>query len=185
MVFCLAVLLGLSATYAAFSDKGRVLGSTFSVGTADLKLFVDVTLPPDTTNLADEIPGPSFTNISSTWSKDYPIKFYNNSTSNVQLASNAKYSTVNDPGDLRTYIYVEPFDWNDTDSDGVVDDGEKGATFGKKTITKWSTEGFNLGTISMGQAKGYVLVFSTENLSDTRQGKTALFDFEFDGISVN
>ena len=46
------------------------------------------------------------------------------------------------------------------------------------------TEGFDLGTINNGNVKSYVLRFSTDNLSDTKQGKTGIYDFIFDAIGL-
>ena len=182
----LSLLAGIAAggAYAAFSDTGKVLGSTFSVGSADIKMLIDASKGTEATNLTDELSGPSFTNIGATWTKDYLLKFYNSSTSTITLTTNAKYSTANDPGELRQYIYVEPIAWDDANLNGIVDSGEAGQSYGKKTIVKWSTEGFSLGNIDINSVKPLILRFSTENLSETKQGKTAVFDFEFDGVGL-
>lgn len=103
----------------------------------------------------------------------------------MQLVSNANYETINDPDDLRQIIYVEPFNWADANNNGIVDDGELGSSFGRKTIVKWKTEGFDFSTLATGAVKGLVLRFSTDTVSDTKQGTTAIFDFLFDSISLN
>jgi hypothetical protein len=179
-------LIGLTAgiVYAAFSDKGKVLGSQFSVGSADLKMYLNLSGGTEMPNLTDELPGPNFSGITPSWNEDYLIKFYNNGTSEVQLASNAEYLTVNDPDDLRSIIFVEPIEWLDNNLNGGLDPGEEGQSYGKKTIIKWKTEGYNLGNIPSGTARGFVLRFSTDSVSDTKQGKAAVFDFIFDSVQI-
>lgn len=167
-------------TYAAFADKGEVKGSSFSVGSADLKLYLDVAGSPDQTNLVDELTGPSFTNISPNWSQSYLVKLYNNATSTVDLSTYSNYLTANDPAELRSIISVEPQAWDDTNGNGLVDTGEGGTIYGQKTFTKWKTEGFNLGQLGTGQTKGLILRFFTTTVGDTKQGTTGIFDFVFD-----
>ena len=177
----LVVTLGFAAiTYAAFADKGEVKGSSFNVGSADLKLYQNVSGTSDPTNLVDELSGPSFSNIGPNWSQSYLIKLYNNSTSTIDLATYSNYLTANDPAELRSVIYVEPQEWNDLNGDGLVDTGETGTIYGQKTITKWKTEGYNIGQLQTGQTKGLILRFFTQTVSDTKQGATGIFDFVFD-----
>jgi hypothetical protein len=179
------VILGLvGITYAAFSDKGKVLGSSFSVGNADIKLLSDLTLGAEPTNLVDEMAGPVFTNIGQNWKKDYLIKIYNNGTYRMGLASHSNYETINDPDDLRGYIYAEIFPWNDTNNDGQAVEDEIGTSIGRKTIIKWKTEGFDLGQFNPGETLGLIVRFSTDTISDTKQGKQGIFDFEFDSIEL-
>lgn len=171
-------------TIAAFGDKGEILGSSFSVGSADIKLLKDLAGPTSGDNLAEELNGPNFINISPNWTQDYALKIFNNASTHVQLTSNADYETANDPDDLRQLIFVEPIAWNDQNNDGLHEESELGSTYGKKTIVKWKTEGFDLSSIASGATKGLVLRFSTEAVSDTKQGKTAVFDFEFDSLAI-
>jgi hypothetical protein len=179
------VVLGLvGITYAAFSDKGKVLGSSFSVGNADIKLMLDLTLGAEPTNLVDEIPGPVFTNIGQNWQRDYLIKIYNNGTYKMSLTSHSNYETINDPDDLRQYIFAEIYPWDDTNNDGQVTEDEIGTSIGKKTIIKWKTEGFSLGEFNPGETLGFTIRFSTGTISDTKQGKQGAFDFEFDSIEL-
>ncbi len=180
--FLALISLIAGVTLAAFTDKAEVLGSTFSVGSADLKFLKDLPLGTDPTNLVDELPGPSFSNIGQTWSADYPLKLINNGTSGISITSRAYYETANDPAELRADINVEILEWNDANSDGVLDSGEIGLSLAKKTITKWKTEGIGVGQINPGQTRPLVLRFSTQNLSSTKQGKSALFDFEFESV---
>lgn len=171
-------------TYAAFMDKGSILGSSFSVGSSDIKLLVNVAGNIDSSNLSEEVQGPSFNNILPFWQKEYLIKIYNNASTTLNLNSLATYSTSNDTSELRYLIFVEPIEWNDQNSNGVVDTGEAVYSFGKKSLLKWKTEGINLGEVKQGEIKGLILRFSTEDISDTKQGATALFDFEFNAIPV-
>jgi len=174
----ISLLIG-GLTYAAFMDKGSVLGSSFSVSSSDIKLLEDLSGAIGEANLMDELVGPSFERISPYWQEDYPIKVYNNGTDALDISSTANYETAEDPAELRQLIYVEPLEWNDADTNGVVDEGEVIYSFGRKTIVKWKTEGFLLGTVNPGEYKGYILRFSTDAVSDTKQGTTGIFDFEF------
>jgi len=178
------LLLVAGVAVAAFGDKGEILGSSFSIGSADIKLFKDLTGGTAPENLVDELNGPAFTNISPNWSEDYPLKIYNNAPTHIQLTSNAYYLTANDPDELRQIIFVEPINWGDANNDGVVEESELGSSFGKKTIIKWKTEGYDLSSVAPGAVKGMVLRFSTENVSDTKQGKNAVFDFEFNSLGI-
>lgn len=181
----LIFVLSVGVTYAAFADKGSVLGSSFSVGSADLKLLIDLSGGTDAGNLAEDLAGPSFDNISPYWVGDYLVKVFNNGTSTVSLTSNADYQTVNDPQDIRQVIYVEPFEWNDANNDGVFEEVELGLSLGvRDTLVKYKTVGYTLGTLDPGEVRGYVLRFSTENITDTYQGATGIFDFEFDSVGL-
>src|SRR3989344_3261601 len=131
----LVITLGLIATagiaYASFADKGEILGSSFSVGSADIKLLIDITGGVDDSNLTDQLNGPSFTNITPNWEEDYLVKLYNNASTALQLTTNADYLTANDPDDLRSIIYVEPIPWNDINNNGIVESGETSTSIGK------------------------------------------------------
>jgi hypothetical protein len=180
MFIALTSIAGI--TYAAFADRGRVLGTKFTVGSSDIRLLEDLALGAEPENLKEELIGPSFEGISPNWQRDYNVKIYNNSPAPVQLTTNANYETANDPEDLRQIIFVEPFEWEDTNGDGLVDTGEKGASLGKKTIIKWKTEGFALGEVASGEIKAIILRLSTDAVADSKQGAGATFDFEFDSI---
>jgi hypothetical protein len=182
LALLLIVAAGVAA--AAFGDKGEILGSSFTVGSADIKFLTDLAGGTTPDNLADTLNGPSFINISPYWTEDYPLKLFNNATTHIQLTSNADYLTANDPAELRQIIFVEPFNWNDQNHDGIVDDGELGSSFGKKTIVKWKTEGYDLSSVAPGGVKGMVLRFSTESVSDSKQGESGIFDFIFDSLGL-
>jgi len=178
----IALIIAAGVALAGFGDKGEILGSTFSMGSADIKFVKDLAQGTAPDNLTDEITGPSFGNIGPNWSHNYALKIYNNAPAQVQLTSHADYLTANDPDELRQIIFVEPLSWTDTNNNGLVEDSEVGSSFGKKTIIKWKTEGYNFGVLGTGGLKGLVLRFSTESVSDTKQGKTAIFDFVFDSL---
>ena len=180
------IITVIGVTYAAFTDTGKVLGSTFSVGSADIKLLEDVTLGTESYNLVEELPGPNFDNISPFWVEDYLLKIFNNSANSVQISTTANYETINDPEDLRQIIFVEPIEWDDINNDGIFEPlTETGNSLGKKTIVKWKTEGFDLGTFGSGAVKSMILRFSTDEVSDTKQGASAIFDFEFDSMEIH
>lgn len=181
------VVLGLILAgigYAAFSDRAEILGASVSVSSADIKFLEDLSLGVDESNLVDSKSGPNFENIYTGWVYDYPIKIFNNGTSQLILTSNAEYTTANDPKNLRQIVFVEPFVWNDTNNNGVVDDGELGSSLTQKTIVKWKTEGYELGTLNPGGVAGFVLRFSTPSIGSSYQGSNAVFDFLFDAAEI-
>lgn len=181
LIILFVLMIGIA--YGAFMDKGKILGSSFSMGSADLKFLSNLTLGAIQTNLVDEKQGPQFTNIGPNWSKDYYTKIYNNATEDLILTSNAYYETANDLDDLRSIIFVEIFNWND-DNDGVFEEGELGTTYGRKTIIKWKTEGFTLGQLGTGAIKSLMLKFSTDSVAESKQGKSGTFDFEFGATGI-
>lgn len=184
--FGIAVFLigAVGIAYAAFSDRGDVQGTTISVGSADLKILDDLGGNVDPSNLLDEKGGPSYQNIGSDWSIEYPIQLFNNGTGQISLFSTADYETANDPQDLREEVEVEIFAWDDLNSDGNQTPDEIGTSFGKKTIVKWKTEGFDLGNMDTGEVRGFIIEFSTTELPDSYQGASLMFDFGFDSASL-
>jgi len=188
MVLGIALLvIGVAGvSYAAFSDKGEVQGTSVSVGSADIKLFDDVGGVIEETNLVDSKTGPSFENITQIWTDDYLVKLFNNANGQVNLFTNSDYETVNDPDDLRNDLYVEPIEWLDSDNDGFVSEGEEGQSYGKKSIVKWKTEGFDLGPMDSGNVRAFIMRFSTDEngLSDSKQGTEITFDFVFDAMGL-
>lgn len=183
-VFVLVALLVVGVTYAAFSDQSELTGSSFSTGSADIKLLLDVTGGTGESNLADSMAGPGFSNIGPSWSQDYLLKLYNNAGNPITLTSNANYETVNDPDSLREIVYVEPFEWDDINGDGVFEESERGVSLGQKTIVKWKTLGFDFGQLNGGEVKSLILTFSTDTVADSKQGSTGIFDFEFDSMGL-
>lgn len=183
LLFALFLVVGV--TLAAFTDKADVLGASFSVGSADLKLLSNLAGGIDNSNLADQVNGPVFNGIAPNWSGDYLLKVYNNGTSDISLTTNANYETANDPEDLRQVIFVEPFEWDDANNDGILDTGELGVSLGARdTIVKYKTQGYDLGLLEAGNVKEIVLRFSTDSIPESDQGATALFDFEIDSTGI-
>lgn len=174
----------IGVAYAAFSDRGDVQGTTITAGSADLKLLDDLGTNLDPTNLIDNKDGPNYSNVGQNWSIQYPVQLFNNGTSQVSLSSTADYETVNDPEDLRQEVYAEFFPWDDANGDGTETPDEIGASLGKKTVVKWKTEGFDLGTMNTGEIKGFIIEFSTVGLPDSNQGASLLFDFGFDSVGI-
>ncbi len=185
LIFSLIIGTALiGVTYAAFSGKSKVLGTSVSVGSADIKLLDNVSGDLSSGNLVNEKAGPALANIYPNWSTDYLVKLYNNSPTPLMLSTNANYATDQDPAELRQLVYVQPFPWVDSNTNGYVDSGELGTPLERKTIVKWKTEGFNLGTIDSGQVKGFVLRFSADSIPDTKQGASGTFDFEFNSLGM-
>jgi hypothetical protein len=182
----LTLLISVTAgiTFAAFTDKAEVLGSTFSVGSANIMFLEDLALGTDPSNYRDELTGPSFTNIGPGWSQDYLLKLISLGTSEISISTNAYYDTANDPESIREDILVEVIKWYDTNQNGVLDDGEEGPILGQKTIIKWKTEGFTLGNLFYGQTMGLILRFTAPSISETKQGASAIFDFQFNSIQL-
>ena len=184
---CIALLsiTSLGIVLAAFTYKNKYLGSTFTIGSAVIKLFQDLTAGPEPSNLTDELPGPAFQNISDGWQFDYPIKIFNSGSTTINLSSRANHTTANDPDNLRDIIYVEIFEWNDSNFNGIFDLEEKGTSlYAPKTILRWKNDGIQMGQIDSWQTRSYLLSFSTPSVTDSKQGKSGIFDFEFDSLSL-
>lgn len=181
----LVLALGLmGVAYASFTDQSKFAGSRFSIGSADLKLLDNLAGGTGASNLVDTKPAPSYDNISPQWFSDYLIKIYNNGTQPVTLTSNMDYLTANDPANIREVLYMEPYDWNDADADGVVDEGEQGISYGKKVFTTWKSTGFNFGQLQAGAIKGLIMRFSAGNISNSKMGAVGTFDFMFDSVGI-
>lgn len=181
----LVVAVGLmGVAYASFTDQSKFAGSRFSIGSADLKLLDNLAGGTDASNLVDTKPVPSYDNISPQWFSDYLIKIYNNGTQPVTLTSNMDYDTVNDPASIREILYMEPYDWNDADADGVVDEGEQGISYGKKVFTSWKSTGFDFGQLEAGATKALIMRFSAGNISNAKMGAVGTFDYMFDSLGI-
>jgi len=176
--------LAFGVAYASFTDQAKFTGSRFSVGSADLKLLNNLTFGTDGSNLVDSKPAPSYDGISPGWTADYLIKVYNNGSQDLELSSNMDYATANDPGAVREVLYMEPFDWNDANGDGLVTDGEQGTSYGKKAFTSWKSTGFDFGRLASGQTKALIMRFSTGSITNSKMGQTGVFDFMFDGTGI-
>lgn len=179
------VAVGLmGVAYAAFTDQSKFTGSRFSIASADIKLLNDLAGGTGVSNLVDTKPVPSYDNISPGWVSDYLVKLYNNGTQAVTLTSSMDYLTANDPSTIREVLYMEPYDWNDADNDGVLDDGEQGVSWGRKAFTAWKTTGFNFGQLDAGAVKPLIMRFSVGNVTNAKMGAVGIFDFMFDSVGI-
>lgn len=182
LIVASSALMGVA--YAAFTDQSKFSGARFSVGSADLKLLDNLYGGTDAANLVDTKPVPSFDNIAPAWYSDYLIKIYNNGTQTVTLTSNMDYLTANDPASIREVLYMEPFEWNDADNDGQLDDGEQGISYSKKTFISWKSTGFNFGQLESGKVKSLIMRFSAGSISSSKMGAVGVFDFMFDSVGI-
>ncbi|PIR42581.1 hypothetical protein CO058_02885 [candidate division WWE3 bacterium CG_4_9_14_0_2_um_filter_35_11] len=195
------VLLSLGglfqATSAVFEETVKVAGSSFSVATSfdggggppppassntALKMLADLSLGHVASNLSDFVPGSSFENISPTWISESPIKMYNTGTELLDVVASADY--ISDVDTLRDDIYVEISAWDDSNSNGVVDAGEEGDSFGRDTILRLKNDTFPLGEIAPDETKGYILRFDGVGLTEVNQGMSAVYDFTFTGFGL-
>ncbi|MEK7595117.1 MAG: hypothetical protein AAB443_00795 [Patescibacteria group bacterium] len=187
IIFLFVLLIvagGVVTAKAAFENSGEVSGVNFSVGSADIKLLNDLSKGTEEENLLDTKNGPSFENIYSGWSEDYMVKLYNKGSLKMALNSNSDYTAADDPAGLREYIFVEVFEWADTNSNGAIEPEEVSAIpIAKKTVLKWKTEGIDLGFINPLEVKGYVLRFSLSTIPSTKAGESALYKFVFNGTT--
>ncbi len=174
----------MGVAYASFTDQSKLAGSRFSVGSADLKLLDNLAGGTTSSNLVDTKPAPSYDNISPQWYSDYLIKIYNNGTQSVTLTSNMDYLTSNDLASIREVLYMEPYDWNDADNNGVVNDSEQGTSYGKKAFTAWKSTGFSFGQLAAGATKPLIMRFSAGSISSSKMGAVGTFDFMFDSIGI-
>ena len=184
VILAAGALMGVA--YASFTDQSKFAGSRFSVGSADLRLYGDLAGGTDAANLVDTKPVPSYDNIYPGWIDNYLVKIYNNGTQPVTLTSNMDYLTANDPANLREYLYMEPYDWNDLDNDGVFDgESEQGISHTKKAFTAWKSTGFNFGQLDAGATKALIMRFSAgNNLTNSKMGAVGTFDFMFDSVGI-
>ncbi|MBD3366114.1 hypothetical protein GF360_02095 [candidate division WWE3 bacterium] len=182
----LLLVLTLGVTFATFTDTLDFGGAMFSVANSEVKLLDAIGGGIDPSNLVDSKPGPQFDNVAGGWFADYPVEIYSNATTDVNLWSWANYEdvAVNDPAELRQYIYVEILDWTDANGDGMPEQSEFGSSYGRKTILKWNTEGIDLGTLSPGEVRSLALRFSVDSLSNAKQGESLLYDFEFEALGL-
>lgn len=194
------VLLSLGglfqATSAVFEETVKVAGSSFSVATSfdggggpppttsntALKMLRDLSLGPDASNLSDFVPGSSFENISPTWISESSIKMYNAGDELLDVVASSDY--ISDVDTIRDDIYVEISAWDDSNSNGIVDAGEEGDSFGRDTILRLRNDTFPLGEIASGETKGYILRFDGAGLTEVNQGMSAVYDFTFTGFGL-
>jgi predicted ribosomally synthesized peptide with SipW-like signal peptide len=181
VILAAGALIGVA--YASFTDQSKFAGSRFTVGSADLKLLNDLAGGTDALNLVDTKPAPSYDNIYTGWLDNYPIKIYNNGSQSVTLTSNMDYLTANDPMDIREVLYIEPYDWDDANNNGLFDgESEQGISWGRKAFTAWKSTGFNFGQLASGTTKSLIMRFSTGSITNSKMGAVGTFDFMFDAV---
>ncbi|MFH1295517.1 MAG: hypothetical protein ABIH84_02990, partial [bacterium] len=171
----LTALCFIGIAYASFTDQSKFAGSRFSIGSADLKLLNDLAGGTGIANLVDTKPVPSYDGIAPQWSQDYLVKIYNNGTQPVTLTSNMDYLTANDPANIRELLYMEPYEWNDVNNNGEVDEGEQGLSYGQKVFTSWKSTGFNFGQLPAGEVKALIMRFSVGNIANSKMGAVGTF----------
>ncbi|MFA5776517.1 MAG: hypothetical protein WC988_03125 [Patescibacteria group bacterium] len=175
----------MGVAYASFTDQSKFAGSRFSIGSADLKLLNDLAGGTGVSNLVDTKPVPSYDNISPGWIQNYLIKIYNNGTQAMTLTSNMDYLTVNDSATIREVLYMEPYDWNDANNNGLFDgESEQGISYGRKAFTAWKSTGFDFGQLNGGATKALIMRFSVGNITNSKMGAVGTFDFMFDGVGI-
>ncbi len=189
-VIGLSFITLFQSTSAVFEETVKVAGTSFTVGTdaggeqqdtnTALKMLVNLSEPAADPNLADSIAGPVFDNIAVDWIDQVEIKIHNQGTETLDIVSLADY--VSDPDVLRDDLYVEILEWNDTNSDGVVDSGEEGTSYGYDTILRWRNDTFPLGSIAVDETRGFVMRFDGTGVTGTNFGMTAAYDFVFTGV---
>lgn len=165
--------------FAALSNKVLLKGFTFKTSTVELKFLKDLSIGSVGENLTSEISGVSFDGITNGWSSDYLVKIHNSSGNSLQVKSFSNYSTAEDPASLRYSLFVEVFPWNDLNSNCAVEAGELGTSLGIKNFVKWKTEGFDLGEFQSNKSYGWLLRFTADGITDSKQGQSGNFDFEF------
>ena len=180
------------ATSAVFEETVKVAGTSFSVATSfegggvapdsntALKMLKDLAVGTDSLNLSDSVPGQSFENIEPTWVGVSTVKMYNQGDIPLDLITSAEY--VSDLNTLRDDINIEISAWNDDNSNGILDAGEEGDSYGYDTILRMKNDTFPIGTIGAGETKGFVLRFDGAGLTDSNKGSSAVYDFTFTGV---
>jgi hypothetical protein len=170
-----------NSTLAAFTAQATVTNSTFSTGNAALRLATDLANPADP-NLAETIAGPTFNNIMPLWTMDYSAKLVNAGTVNLMASVSGVF--VSDTSTLSDHIFVEAFAWTDTNSDGIVDAGELGSSYGAAMpLSTWETTPIAFGQLNTGAVLPVVFRFTADDLATDLQGQTTVYDFQFNGTT--
>ncbi len=177
--FLLAGVLVSGVAFAALSNKVSLKGFTFKTSTVELKFLKNLSIEANSENLTSEISGVSFDSITNGWASDYLVKLHNQSPNSLKIKSFANYTTAEDPASLRYSLFVELYPWQDLNNNGLVEEGELKESLGIKNFVKWKTEGFDLGSFESNKTYGFLLRFTADNITDTKQGKSGNFDFEF------
>jgi len=175
------VFLGIAGLMvsAAFQTQGQVKGTSFTAGSAEIMFYNDLSKSSDSSNLVSEKSFSAFDLIGPNWSDTRLVKIYNKGTENLKLTFIAQVSGTDST--LSDNVNIEVFSWNDTNSNGVLDDDELGDTFGAKTLKQWQTESFDLGAFESEVIMPLVLKFSVGDITDELQKSNVTYNFVFNG----
>ena len=164
---------------AAFQTQGQVKGTSFTAGSAEIMFYNDLSKSSDSSNLVSEKSFSAFDLIRPNWSDTRLVKIYNKGTENLKLTFIAQVSGTDST--LSDNVNIEVFNWKDTNSNGVLDEGEIGDTFGAKTLKQWQTSSYNLGVFNTQTTKFLVLKFSVGDITDQLQKANVTYNFVFNG----
>lgn len=164
---------------AAFQTRGQVKGTSFTTGSAEILFYNDLAGTATDTNLVTEKSFSPFELIGPNWTDTRLVKLYNKGTESLNLTLIAELSGQDST--LSDNLNVEIFDWNDANSDGVLDEDELGISLGTKTLTVWQTSSYDLGTFESEASKSFVLKFSVGDITDELQKANVTYNFVFNG----
>ncbi len=175
------VFLGIAGlmAVAAFQTQGQVKGTSFTAGSAEILFYSDLSGTSDSNNLLAEKSFSPFELIGPNWTDTRLIKIYNKGTENLKLTLSSE--VVGTDNILSESLNIEVFNWNDANSNGVLDDGETGDSFGAKTLKQWQTSSYDLSTFESQTTKSFALKFSTGDLTDEFQKANVTYNFVFNG----
>lgn len=164
---------------AAFQTQGQVKGTSFTAGSAEILFYSNLSGTSDSDNLLSEKSFSPFELIGPNWSDNRLVKIYNKGSENLKLTFVAE--VVGTDSTLSDNMNIEVLNWEDTNSDGVLDDGELGSSFGTKTLKQWQTSSYDLGMFESETSKFFVLQFSVGDLTDELQKSNVTYNFIFNG----
>lgn len=181
---CLMLLLVTGVAYSVFSTQGRIAGTQFTTGHADLALLRDLSQGPSSSNLTKALPGSFFEGLMHNSQRQLALKLTNIGTLGLETILEAQSFDIPTTPDLRNAIRVTLFRWFD-DGDGVVDESELSSGLETKTLTQWLSMPFVLGSLAPTTVMGYVLQFTVSDLDNTYQGLSTTVDFIFNAAAHN
>ena len=164
---------------AAFQTRGQVKGTSFTAGSAEIMFYNDLSKSSDESNLINEKFFSPFELIGPNWSDTRLVKIYNKGTEDLKLSLVAELSGTD--SSLSINLSVEVFNWDDKNNNGVLDEGEQGASLGTKTLKQWQTSSFDLGSFESKTSKALALKFSVGDITDELQKSNVTYNFVFNG----
>lgn len=175
------VFLGVAGLMvsAAFQTQGQVKGTSFTAGSAEILFYSNLSGTSDSDNLLSEKSFSPFELIGPNWTDTRLVKIYNKGTENLKLTLSSE--VVGTDSTLSENLNIEIFNWNDTNSNGTLDDDELGDSFGAKTLKQWQTSSYDLGTFETKVTKSLVLKFGVGDLTDEFQKANVTYNFVFNG----